>query len=100
MATMYTRNTHNFNNETREWEYRKELDAPEIAEACKNFKSIGVHALESGKWSSFFDILHENIESYKSDIMDSYGGKECPTHETIRNELETMIDLGLVKVKE
>ena len=52
----YTRTTHDFNNKTREWEFRWELYGVKFHEnSC-----LGVHALESGRWMNLAEIIAEN----------------------------------------
>lgn len=88
----YTRNTHNFNNETREWEetdYRKDLSYVDYPET----HGLGIHALENGKWSSLYEIGYEN-----KIYCDQWGGPN-PTKEQILEDLEKLEKLGLVKSK-
>ena len=65
----WARTTHNFNNETREWEFREELrkDYIQYSSMCHDpFRTpLGIHALDSGHWHSLHEIIWRNIEYQK-----------------------------------
>ena len=90
----WTRTTHNFNNETREWEYRFDYEE-DTKIAAIQFKSLGAHALESGRWSNLNEIIGENYH-----YRDCYTDWAYPGKEIILYELEELEKLGLVKSKD
>jgi hypothetical protein len=95
----WTRTTHNFNNETREWEHRTEL--PEID--SKHLKStLGIHALVSGRWMVLWEIIGANKEYYEQYKDDPYGGCHEIGHleESVLHDLEVMEKAGWIKVKD
>lgn len=97
----WTRTTHNFNNETREWEY---VDRPyNRANFSRNAKStLGIHALISGRWQSLYEIVDENRQYYEQFKDDPWSGVDEKGHseESVLHDLELMEKLGLVKSKE
>lgn len=72
----YIRTTHNFNNDTRKWEYRGDRGCEKF-ETWKNIDicddsrttqwSFGVHALKSDTWMSIGWIIDETISMFKGD---------------------------------
>jgi len=96
----WTRTTHNFNNETREWEYRKELDKFENKNIFNSL--LGVHALDSGRWKTLEEIYHENEEYYEQYKDELYSGADISgiDKSIILSDLELMEKLGFVKSKE
>lgn len=57
----YIRTTHNFNNETREWEYR---NLPE----WENIRIAIVHAIDRDIWEPEFMILNADKEWTEQDL--------------------------------
>lgn len=97
----WTRTTHNFNNETREWEYVAP-DWETIKEVDGSTKSIlGIHALDSGRWHALWEIVSANKKYY-----DQYHESEIHMGESGFSEASILHDLnlfeskGLVKSKE
>jgi len=86
----WTRTTHNFNNETREWEYRNELPTPNV-----NLIGLGVHALENGIWMSEREIFSEYDKYYNTE--ETFDSR--PTNDEILMSLEEMERLGMVRFK-
>jgi len=88
----YTRTTHNFNNETREWEYR---DLPE----WKNISNFAiVHCIDSGYWEVEYHILSKHKEWTISDL-----GQEAITpdfEEKTKKELDDLVKLDMIRVQE
>ncbi len=87
----WTRTTHNFNNETREWEFCEEFSNSKIEEKTP----LGIHALDSGRWSSLNEIIGENIEYCKY-----WPDNKEPTKEDVLSDLEQLEKLGLVRSRE
>lgn len=90
----WTRTTHNFNNETREWEYRGDSEKIPLSLEIPTRSALGVHALCSGRWCSLDEIVKEN-DSYCNSYPESYRATELE----ILHDLEEMEKLGLVKSK-
>lgn len=94
----WTRTTHNFNNETREWEFKNELADIKIDEHTP----LGIHALDSGRWMSFREILDANLkyqfdfryENHKKDLI-SVDAME----RNVLHDLRLLEEVGLVKSK-
>jgi hypothetical protein len=98
----WTRTTHNFNNETREWEFKGDYgDATQQAHFTGK-STLGIHALISGRWQSLHEITSENQEYYKQHKDDPYSGCHESGHleEAVLHDLEEMEKLGWVKSKE
>lgn len=99
MVEHYTRTTHNFNNETREWEPRKELRKKIDEEWALNslLKSpVGIHALDSGRWQTLWVIVDENkkyAEQYPEDFRD-YNMDNL--EDDVKHDLEILIKHGWV----
>lgn len=90
----WTRTTHNFNNETREWEYKEELELVDLHADTNS--ALGVHALDSGRWSNLDEIYNENERYCKQYPYDTISIDK----EMLLKELEQLEKLGLVKSKE
>jgi uncharacterized protein YqgQ len=94
----YIRTTHNFNNETRLWEYRKELDNfPQIERKTL----LQAHALERDSWTTAQQILNENIiyfDNFKNE--EHYQESQRPTLSDVEFDLIQMEKIGLIKSKE
>lgn len=94
----WTRTTHNFNNQTREWEFRKELEIehPEYQSV------LGVHALDSGRWMALIEIVNANLKYYQQykDDADFVSLKlhGCTT-DAVLHDLEKMEKIGIVMSK-
>lgn len=102
----WTRTTHNFNNETREWEYRNDLRERDIKDPLGEQRTVGksilgIHALDSGRWMSLHEIVESNrgyYECWKDDPYsgcDEYGYSE----EAVLYDLELLEKEGVVKSK-
>lgn len=88
----WTRTTHDFNNETREWTFKKNI----LPYSDVSKSGLGVHVLENGKWMNEREIFSE-YDSYYSEV----GRYEPrPTNDEIIQQLEAMENEGLVKSKE
>ncbi len=97
----WTRTTHNFNNETREWEFRGDYgDAAQQGNFIGK-STLGIHALDSGRWHNLHEIMHRNFEYYEQYKDDPYGGCHWSGHseEAVLDDLEEMEKLGWVKSK-
>ncbi len=98
----WIRTTHNFNNETREWEYRDDLGHYD----CSKTKSIlGVHALHSAYWMILSHIVLANIEYQQQYVDEAYSGVDRVfSHKEMEplvlHDLELMEKLGWVKSRE
>jgi hypothetical protein len=91
----WTRTTHNFNNETREWEFRKEIPFN-----CPDAGGIGVHALESGRWMTESEVISENLDYFEQQGLADGLPAEHFTRQAILDGLKIMEAAGLVKSKE
>lgn len=122
MKKYYIRTTHNFNNETREWEYRGckggdkyELwNSDEVREKTLFRKtpsySFGVHGLESHQWMDLDWIVNNTIEDFLCDTAGNMNKfkefmKENPDYRSVvekdvLEELNYLISLDMVRVKE
>ncbi len=87
----WTRTTHNFNNETREWEFKKELPLYEP----KGLKGLGVHCLESGAWKTDFEVFNSYDKAYRDNV--DFGQR--PTNNEIVEELKYLESLNMIKSK-
>lgn len=87
----WTRTTHNFNNETREWE---DVDFKGEYFDLKHQKSLGVHALDCGRWRNLDEIIKEN-NAYCDCWPDAYRA----TEKEILDDLNLLENYGLVKSK-
>jgi len=116
----YTRSTHTFNNETREWKYRGDIDEDkhdmwsvttnERIKKLGHLWSFGVHALERDSWRYMRSIIDNTISMYlghASDDTEEFEKfvKNTPNHrEIIKNdilkELEILIELDMVRVRD
>lgn len=123
----YIRTTHNFNNETREWEFRGDKgndkhgiwDYKNNDEKLKLLRketghlySMGVHALERNYWMTIDQIVTETIKMYRGGAVDWSIEKEfikfVAENENykeiiksdILKELEYLIELDEVRVRE
>lgn len=114
----YIRTTHNFNNETREWEYRGDREGEKFIEwndstvrdklSFRQTKwSFGVHALKSDMWMSINWVVDETIEEYKGHASDrteeflEFIKTDTNYREIIQKdvekELEYLIELDMVR---
>lgn len=118
----YTRTTHNFNNETRMWEYRgdrggdkfDQWNSEEVRSKLQKLHSeckwsFGVHGLESGWWMSLSWIVESTIkdlENNATDYTDKFlelkkndpNYKEIVALHIIR-EFEYLIELDMVRCR-
>jgi hypothetical protein len=95
----YTRTTHDFNNKTRMWEYKGVSVEADIVQQ-KSLKScIGIHALNSGRWMRFMEVVRANQEYYEQYKDDPYGGVtlESCSEENVLDDLKQMEKWGWVK---
>ena len=98
----WTRNTHNFNNETNEWEFKEGF----YDMSDWTFNSIlGIHALDSGRWKTLEEICNENQRYYEQYKNEAYSGiteesKIGFSKEIVLNDLLLMEKLKLVTSKE
>ena len=92
----WTRTTHNFNNQTREWEFKKELRAFE-QHGAEMKSTLGIHALCSGRWQN-----RENENYYKQECQNPYSGVHPEGHSeaSVLFDLNLMEQNGLVKSRE
>ena len=102
MIKEYTRTTHNFNNETREWEYNHKLDE------FNNLKPryaclLGVHCLESGRWSNIDSAVRVTLEYLRQEEPNLDLLKNEDIEKILKKFIEEDFDdlekLGLVKSK-
>jgi hypothetical protein len=96
----YSRNTHDFNNLTREWEYKNNDNEKTTLIATKSL--LGIHALDSGRWHTLNDIVDQNQRYYEQFHQDPYSGvtlQGCST-ESILYDLERLEKAELIKTKE
>lgn len=120
MNKEYTRTTHNFNNETRMWEYRgdrggdkyEQWNSDEVRtklqESMRQW-SFGVHGLESGHWMSLHCIVENAIKYFQNDSTDYTEEflelkKNNPNYREIValdivKELEYLIEIDMVRVR-
>lgn len=87
----YIRTTHNFNNETREWEYR---NLPEWNGKESDFPII--HVINFHHWESEKFILKEDRGWTINDlgsVPENYKDKQL-------KELEELVKLDMIRVKE
>lgn len=124
----YIRSTHNFDNNTREWEYRGDKGQDKYGEIGWSFGgnggneyderhrklgsiwSFGVHALERDSWRYMRTIIDNTINMYKGHASDSTKEfeefiKNNPNHrelikKDILKELEILIELDMVRVRD
>lgn len=109
----YIRTTHNFNNDTREWEYRKENDkkweSPELIYRKTPKWSFGVHALMDDKWMNMRWIIDETIKLHQdcagvnTEKFDKFI-QNTPNYrkiikQCIEKELKILIKLDMVRVR-
>lgn len=87
----WTRTTHDFNNETREWVFRK--DVLPYSDVSKS--GLGVHVLNNGQWMNEGEIFSE-YDSYYNENPDEVR----PTNAEIIEQLKAMENVGMVKSKE
>lgn len=97
----WIRTTHDFNNETRKWEFRESLsfilDSPiETQSVC------GIDAVPRGHWATLLEIVEENkiyYEKWKNDPLSCGIDPSRLDQKIILKDLELMEQLGLVKSK-
>lgn len=98
----WIRNTHNFNNETREWELKEQFrDDEEQFEEFKENSILGIRALELDEWLNLEEIVYNN-EKYCYDsvnIVSNDSLQKC-SKDVVLKDLEEMEKLGLVISKE
>ncbi len=101
MKDYYIRTTHNFNNETREWDYR---DLPEWKEKSNIIQetiqlTLGVHGVERDIWEPLFRIVQNNKDYI---MQESNGAWICPENfdELVEQELKRLVKLDMVKCKQ
>ena len=82
MIKEYTRATHNFNNKIRGWKPSKKLKG-----VCNppGMRSLGIHAMRLGSWSTFEEICELHLST---------------PAKVIQEELDELVRLGLVVMKE
>ena len=123
----YIRTTHNFNNETREWDFRGDRggdkqedpnwrfggkDKP-YKESDKYNWSMGPHTLKNDRWNYMRSIIDETINCYKNDAADGQGSSEnfkkfCEENPNYREiikqdilrEFEYLISIDMVRVRD
>ena len=65
----YTRTTHNFNNDSREWEYRGFSDKKfsKKADWAYGYEKSprGISAFKHGEWKTLVEIVTDNIDHWK-----------------------------------
>jgi hypothetical protein len=87
----WTRTTHNFNNESREWTFNKKI----LPYSDVSKFGLGVHALDNGRWMTEREIFSQ-YDSYYNENPD----EDRPTNDEIVEQLKAMEKNGLVKSKE
>jgi hypothetical protein len=120
----YIRTTHNFDNETREWNYRgdrsedkfKQWNDPEVRDKL-DFRpihprqwSFGVHALRRDQWMGMNWIVDGTIGMYEGHASDATKEflefvKNNPNHreiiqQHIEEEFKLLVELDMVRVRE
>lgn len=123
----YIRTTHNFNNETREWEFRGDkgndkhgiwsfsISDEQIKRLEKengHLYSMGVHALSRDYWMSIESIVNDTIKMYLTGAVDwsiqeefeLFMSKNLNYKEIVKSdilkELDILISLDEVRVRE
>lgn len=109
----YIRTTHNFNNKTREWEYRGDKDGDEHGQWCKDVSFpdtkwiLNLHFLSKYHWTYLRTIIDNAISYYENVKFVEFEAlkKENPNYRRmLKNEilkqLEVLINLDMVRVRE
>ena len=108
----YIRTTHNFNNSSREWEYRRDKGGDKYNDSDWMFPvippikwSLGVHALRSDRYSYLRTIIDETILYFSNDgqfkekFLKTENIRDA-VRKDILKELEILIKLDMVRAKE
>lgn len=88
----YTRTTHNFNNETREWEYRN-IWGDNISSSGE---TLGEHACSCNSWEPLWRIVEEN-RKYREDFNENIPDN---LEQLVEKELDELVKLDIVRVQE
>jgi hypothetical protein len=89
----YIRTTHNFNNITREWEYRREFENfPEIVLRIPE----SIDYISQTDWMSKVEILQEHEEDYQQCLKDGVERKRTAI-EDLDYDLSQMEKAGFIK---
>lgn len=96
----WTRTTHNFNNDTRCWDYRfneeDKKNPPPLQ--SRDLSILGVHALNSGQWMCLHEIVSANRSYYEQFQDELLLGKTDGSHACFSEE-SILADLAVMEAK-
>ena len=100
MKAYYCRTTHNFNNDTREWEYR-DLESWNSYVGCTDY-SLGIHGFPPS-WEPDWRIISDILNQIKNEIEE--GGDVVPKNlemlvsEQFSKDVRQFLEKDMIRVK-
>ncbi len=96
----YTRTTHWFDNENLVWKPHESTIKSDM-DFQKKFRkhrtAIGIHALESGRWMTVNEIMHENKKYATQDWTSKDFTPDSYSQKSVEHDLKILIKMGHVK---